>query len=76
VSANPDFPTASDGIGQCMCDAAASGGQDDIWSALKLERCLAAMLNDPTVILVHHVREGVFDCHKRQGSFLRRTRTI
>jgi hypothetical protein len=33
-------------------------------SGVHRNRCVAAMLNDPTVILVHQVREGV-DCHLR-----------
>jgi glycosyltransferase involved in cell wall biosynthesis len=48
----------------CTGEAVAYCDQDDVWSALKLERCAAAMLSDPAVTLVHHDLEEV-DCHLR-----------
>jgi glycosyltransferase involved in cell wall biosynthesis len=43
----------------CTGDAIAYCDQDDVWSASKLERCIAAMRSDTNVTLVHHDCEEV-----------------
>jgi glycosyltransferase involved in cell wall biosynthesis len=48
----------------CTGEAVAYCDQDDVWSASKLERCVAAMCTDSAVTLVHHEIEEV-DCEMR-----------
>jgi glycosyltransferase involved in cell wall biosynthesis len=48
----------------CTGEAVAYCDQDDVWSALKLERCVAAMRGDHTVTVVYHDLEEV-DCNLR-----------
>lgn len=55
----------------CTGDAVAYCDQDDVWCASKLERCMAAMRDNPSVTLVHHDCEEVSSDLRPLGIVLR-----